>query len=218
MHPMRIPLGVIFLVVLGSGCTTSKILPPQATPVAYREANDRLAGRSAEVRTRDGGLFHLYNVEITVDSVRGSSPFGGAGSRFAIGEVFEIRAGKDRTRGGLIGGAIGAGIALILILSRSVFDDAANSRANERGPVGEVVHKLLFHDRISLLFPNRAVEPLIPRTARFRPRHPPGAVRSGTGGTGGWCHSSAPSRAGESGSGYFLFTGSYITRPKPHFT
>ena len=139
VSPMRIPLGVIFLVVLGSGCTTSKILPPQATPVAYREANDRLAGRSAEVRTRDGGLFHLYSVEITADSVRGSSPFGGAGSRFAIGEVFEIRAGKDRTRGGLVGGAIGAGIGLILELAGSVFDDAATIRADQPGPVREVV-------------------------------------------------------------------------------
>ena len=124
MNPMRIPLGVIFLVVLGSGCTTLKILPPQATPVVYREANDRLAGRSAEVRTRDSGLFHLYSVEITVDSVRGSSPFGGAGSQFAIGEVFEIRTDKDRTRGGLVGGAIGAGIGLILILAEAVDDSA----------------------------------------------------------------------------------------------
>ena len=133
MNPMRIPLGVIFLVVLGSGCTTSKILPPQATPVAYREANDRLAGRSAEVRTRDGGLFHLYSVEITVDSVRGSSPFGGAGSQFAIGEVFEILTTKDRTRGALVGGAIVGGIGLILMVGGSN-DDAATDE-----PLGSFV-------------------------------------------------------------------------------
>ena len=136
---MRIPLGVIFLVVLGSGCTTSKILPPQATPVAYREANDKLAGRSAEVRTRDGGLFHLYSVEITTDSVRGSSPLGSAGSQFAVGEVFEIRTDKDRTRGGLVGGAIGAGIGLILELAGSALDDAATTRADGPGPVWQVV-------------------------------------------------------------------------------
>ena len=133
MNPMRIPLGVIFLVVLSSGCTTSKILPRPATPVAYREANDRLAGRSAEVRTRDGGQFHLYSVEIAVDSVRGSSRFGGPRSEFAIGEVFEIRAGKDRTRGGLIGGAIVVGIGLILELAGSALDDAATPRAGQPG-------------------------------------------------------------------------------------
>ena len=65
---------------------------------------------------------------------------GGAGSQFAIGEVFEIRTDKDRTRGGLVGGAIGAGIGLILILVGS-FDDAAtpNPRRGRSGPVGEVV-------------------------------------------------------------------------------
>ena len=124
MNSMRIPLGVIFLVVLGSGCTTSKILPPQATPVAYREANDKLAGRNADVRTSDGRLFNVYSVEITTDSVRGWSPLGSAGSQFAIGAVFEIRTDKDRTRGGLVGGAIGAGIGLILILADAVADRA----------------------------------------------------------------------------------------------
>ena len=44
------------------------------------------------------------------------SRFGGQGNQFATGEVFQIRTEKDRTRGGLIGGAIGAGIGLILIL------------------------------------------------------------------------------------------------------
>ena len=102
MTPMRIPLGVIALVVLGSGCTTSKILPPQATPVAYREANDKLAGRNADVRTSDGRLFNVYSVEITADSVLGWSPLGSAGSQFAVGEVFDIRTDKDRTRGGIV--------------------------------------------------------------------------------------------------------------------
>ena len=122
MNSKRIPLGVIFFAVLGGGCTTTQLLPPQAPQVAYREANEKLAGRNAQVRTRDGGLFELYSVEITADSVRGFSPFGGAGSQFAIGEVFEIRTDKDRTRGGLVGGAIGAGIGLILILVAAVDD------------------------------------------------------------------------------------------------
>ena len=128
MHSKRIPLGVIFFAVLGSGCTTTQLLPPQAPQVAYREANDKLAGRNAQVRTRDGGLFELYSVEITVDSVRGFSPFGGEGSRFAQGEVFEIRT-KDRTRGGVVGGAVGAGIGLILILVGA--NDDASSSADE---------------------------------------------------------------------------------------
>ena len=155
MNPMRIQLGVILLVVLGSGCTTSKILPPQATPVVYREANDRLADRSAEVRTRDGGLFHLYGVEITADSVRGSSPLGGAGSQFAIGEVFEIRAGKDRTRGGLEGGAIGAGIGLILELASSALDDATTTRADRPGPVWQVVFSASWGGLIGAIRGNR---------------------------------------------------------------
>ena len=116
MNSKRILLGVIFLAVLGGGCTTTQLLPPQAPQVAYREANDELAGRNAQVRTRAGGLFDLYGVEITADSVFGVSPFGGGANQFATGEVFEIRTGKDRTRGGLIGGAIGAGIGLILLL------------------------------------------------------------------------------------------------------
>ena len=120
---MRIPLSVIFLVVLGSGCTTSKILPPQATRVAYREANDKLAGRNADVRTSDGRLFNVYSPEITADSVLGWSRLGSAGSEFAIGEVFEIRT-EDRMRGGFVGGAIGAGIGLILILADAIADRA----------------------------------------------------------------------------------------------
>ena len=74
MTPKRIPLGMIVLVVLGSGCTTVKILPQQAAPVAYREANDKLAGRNAEVRTTDSRLFHVYSVEIAADSVRRCPP------------------------------------------------------------------------------------------------------------------------------------------------
>ena len=90
--------------------------------MAYREANDKLAGRNADVRTSDGRLFNVYSVEITADSVLGWSPLGSAGSQFAVGEVFDIRTDKDRTRGGIVGGAIGAGIGLILVLADAIAD------------------------------------------------------------------------------------------------
>ncbi len=95
MNRKRIALGVILLAVAGGGCTSQKLLPMQAPPAAYREANHQLAGRRAEVRTTDGGLFDLCSVQIMADSVRGLSPFAGAAVRqFAIGEVFQSKSGR----------------------------------------------------------------------------------------------------------------------------
>ena len=58
--------------------------------------------------------------------MRGFTPFGGEGNRFAQGEVFEIQTKKDRTRGGLVGGAVGAGIGLILILVDAIADNSSS--------------------------------------------------------------------------------------------
>ena len=127
MTSKRIPMSVICGAVLASGCTTTTLLPPQAPQVAYRDANDKLAGRNAQVRTTAGGLFELYNVQITADSVSGLSPFRGPGSQFAQGGVFEIRTNKNRTRGGFIGGAIGAGIGLLLLVVEANQDPSAST-------------------------------------------------------------------------------------------
>jgi hypothetical protein len=126
MTSKRIRMGVIFVAVLAGGCTSTRILPSQAPQVAYREANDRLGGRNAQIRTTDGTLHELYNVQIATDSVRGFSPFGGQGSQFGQDRVFEIQTGKDRTRGGLVGGAIGVGIGLILLVLGAYDDQPAS--------------------------------------------------------------------------------------------
>jgi len=129
MTPKRSSVGLICLALLAAGCTTTTVLPAQAPQGAYRAANDRLAGSNSQVRTTDGGLFELYHVQIRADSVLGLSPFGGPGRQFASGEVFEIRSDKDRTRGALIGGAIGAGLGLIFVAAAT--QDAAQRTGQE---------------------------------------------------------------------------------------
>ena len=108
--------GALFLaLILGSGaCTQSRVINRPGTAVEPFQINQSLAGRDAEVRMRNGQLFALYSVELKSDSLFGVAKFGDGSVTQPLSSVLEIRTGKDRWGGGLVGSAIGAGIGALI--------------------------------------------------------------------------------------------------------
>ena len=107
------------LVALG-GCTHAVALNRTATVDEYRAVSRTLAAKEAEVVTRDGLLYPLFNIEFSRDSLFGV--WIGNGSRaISMRDVLEIKGGRDREDGarhGLkIGALIGAGMGFLSSLS-----------------------------------------------------------------------------------------------------
>jgi hypothetical protein len=76
-----------------------------------------LAARDAEVRTRDGRLYPLFNVELSSDSLLGVYRGGNGTQAISMEDVLEIKGSKDHRGGALyglkIGALIGAGMGLL---------------------------------------------------------------------------------------------------------
>ena len=102
----------LIVAVLG-GCTHTVALSQPGTANEYRAVSRALAARHAEVRTRQGQLYPLFNVELSSDSLFGVYRSGYGTQAISMEDVLEIKGGKDRRGGALyglkIGTLIGAG-------------------------------------------------------------------------------------------------------------
>ena len=92
-------------------------LSQAATADEHRVVSRALAAKDAEVLTRNGRLYRLYNVELSSDSLFGVYRTGNGTQAISMEDVLEIEGGKDRGGGALyglkIGALIGAGMGLL---------------------------------------------------------------------------------------------------------
>ena len=110
---------VLILVIVAAlgGCTHTVALGRPATADEYRAVSRALAAEDAEVLTRYGRRYPLFNVELSSDSLFGVYRNGYGTQAISMADVLEIRGGKDRGGGALrglkIGALIGAGMGLL---------------------------------------------------------------------------------------------------------
>lgn len=105
-------LTLVIMAALG-GCTQTVALSLPAAANEYRAVSRALAVKDAEVRTRNGRLYPLFNVELSSDSLFGVYRSGNGTQAISMEDLLEIKGGKDRRGGALyglkIGTLIGAG-------------------------------------------------------------------------------------------------------------